>query len=79
MMKKHPEFHYSLCVSCGICVQTCPISCLDMTREGKQGKYKNVFPELASDDCTGCGLCEKSCPMEVISMREFEGDADDKG
>ena len=70
MMKKHPAFSYALCVSCGICAQHCPLSCLTMTREGRQGKYKNVFPELGGDGCTGCGLCEKSCPMDAIRMEE---------
>lgn len=70
MSKKHPAFDYSLCVSCHICAQTCPLSCLSMTRAGRQGKYKNAFPELTKADCTGCGLCQKACPMGVISMTE---------
>ena len=69
-MKKHPAFDYTDCVSCGICAQACPMSCLTMTREGKQGKYKNVFPELTGEGCVGCGLCMKACPMEVIQMLE---------
>ena len=68
-MKKQPEFRYANCVSCGICVQACPISCLAMTRQGKQGKYLNAFPECGQG-CTGCGLCARSCPMDVIQMRE---------
>lgn len=70
MTKKHPAFDYTDCVSCAMCAQACPFSCLSMTREGKQGKYKNPFPELSSEDCTGCGLCQKACPMDVISLCE---------
>ena len=70
MSKKHPAFDYRDCVSCGVCAQACPLSCLTMTRPGKQGKYKNVFPELVGEACIGCGLCEKSCPMDVIRMEE---------
>ena len=70
MNRKHPVFDYTDCVSCGICAQTCPLSCLTMTRSGKQGKYKNVFPALAGDGCIGCGLCAKSCPMDVVTMAE---------
>jgi NADH-quinone oxidoreductase subunit I len=72
MSKKHPAFDYSRCVSCGICAQACSISCLTMTRSGKQGKYRNVFPELCNDSCTGCGICAKACPMEIIAVREDE-------
>ena len=68
MKKKKPVFDYVNCVSCGICAQACPASALGMQREGKSGKYRNVFPELVSDGCIGCGGCARACPMEVIRM-----------
>ncbi len=72
MIKKHPVFDYTDCVSCGICAVACPFSCLTMTKPGKQGKYRNVFPELGGGSCVGCGVCMKSCPMDVIQMQEAE-------
>lgn len=72
MNRKHPAFDYTDCVSCGICAAACPLSCLAMTKPGKQGKYKNVFPALTENTCIGCGLCAKSCPMDVIRMEEAE-------
>ena len=63
--KKTPDFHYENCVSCSICVQACPVGALDLTRKGKSGRYRNLFPELVNDSC---GLCAKSCPMECITM-----------
>lgn len=69
-MKKNPVFNMNECINCGICVQACPLSCLELSYEGKQGKYKNVFPQLISDKCIGCGICESSCPMGCIEMRE---------
>ena len=66
--KKTPEFHYENCVSCSICVQACPVGALDLTKKGKSGRYRNLFPELVNDSCIGCGLCAKSCPMECIMM-----------
>ena len=69
-MKKIPEFDYLNCVSCGICAQACPVSALGMKKEGKSGKYRNVFPELVNGNCIGCGTCARSCPMEVIGMKE---------
>ena len=70
MSKKRPVFDITDCVSCGVCAEACPLSCLTMTKRGRQGKYKNVFPELTGEGCIGCGICEKSCPMDVIRMEE---------
>ena len=69
-MKKIPDFDYLNCVSCGICAQACPVSALGMRKEGKSGKYRNVFPELVNEKCIGCGSCERACPMDVIVMKE---------
>lgn len=71
-MKKLPVFDYLLCLSCGICAQACPVSALGMRREGKSGKYRNLFPELVRDTCIGCGICARSCPMEAVRMEERE-------
>ena len=71
-MRKHPVFNYLNCVSCSICTQACPVSALDMKKEGKSGKYRNVFPEPNNRTCTGCGICAKACPMEAITMVEVE-------
>ncbi len=70
MARKHPVFTYEVCVSCGICAQACPVSCLAMTNVRKQGKYKKPCPEIAEEGCTGCGLCAKACPMDAIHMIE---------
>ncbi len=75
MKKKQPVFEYLSCVSCGICAQACPVSALNMVREGLSGKYRNLFPELREDRCIGCGRCADSCPMESIRMEEESGDA----
>lgn len=72
MKKKTPEFEYKECLSCGICAQTCPVSALSMTRPGRSGKYKNIFPELTGEGCIGCGQCAAGCPMGCISMKEEE-------
>lgn len=74
MIRKEPVFVYGACVSCGICAQACPVSCLAMTNVRKQGKYKKPCPEMAGHGCTGCGICAKACPMEAIQMME-KGDA----
>lgn len=70
MMKKAPVFDYKQCINCGMCVQACPVSALAMTHFGRQGKYKNVFPESVSDGCIGCGMCARACVMGCIRMEE---------
>lgn len=74
MAKKHPEFFYRECVSCGICVQACPVSCLAMTLVRKQGKYRKPCPKMAEDGCIGCSMCQKACPMDAIIMVEGDND-----
>ena len=70
--KKVPSFNYKNCISCRICVQVCPVSALDLTREGKSGKYRNLFPELVDKDgCIGCAMCVKECPMDCINMASY--------
>ena len=73
-MKKRPKFDYLNCVSCGICAQACPVSALGMAKEGKSGKYRNVFPEPVNGKCIGCGLCAKACPMNAVEMKEVPDD-----
>ena len=70
MARKNPVFQYGHCVSCGICAQACPVSCLAMTNIRKQGKYKKPCPQMAEEGCTGCGICAKACPMDAIQMTE---------
>jgi len=69
-MRKRPIFSTSFCVSCGMCVQACPISSLSMDGFGMLGKYPNAFPKNDDDRCIGCGICAKVCPMEMITMEE---------
>lgn len=69
MERKIPSFDYSDCLNCGMCAQACPVSCLSMTREGRQGKYRNVFPEMTGGGCIGCGMCAQACPMGCVIMK----------
>lgn len=55
------------CISCTVCVRTCPISCLMLKRE--PGKDRHAYPVLRDNPkCTGCRFCEQSCPVDAIAM-----------
>ena len=46
------------CVSCGACVDVCPVSAIS---EG-DAKYN-----IDADTCIDCGACEGECPTSAIS------------
>ncbi len=47
------------CTACGICVDECPTSCLDL---------EDVAVLARPDDCTECGTCEEVCPSDAIHL-----------
>ena len=47
----------SECVSCGVCVNDCPVDAIS----AGDSQY-NI-----SDDCVDCGACVASCPVDAIS------------
>lgn len=69
---KKPVFEIDNCVSCGICAQSCPLSCITLSLSAKQGKYRNLFPVVDHDSCIGCGRCADDCPMGCLEMEEHE-------
>lgn len=65
-----PLFDYELCMACGICVQSCPTSCLELSHFEENGLYRKPLPELVrSNDCIGCGFCAKDCPIDVVELK----------
>lgn len=65
METKKPSFDYLLCVSCSVCVQACPISCIELSEKSEKDD-RNLYPAVG-EGCTGCGTCERACPMYAIS------------
>ncbi|MDO8963068.1 MAG: 4Fe-4S binding protein [Coriobacteriia bacterium] len=54
-----PVVDKDLCTACGICVDECPTSALDLG---------DVAVLARPDDCTECGTCEEVCPNEAIAL-----------
>lgn len=54
-----PVVDPDLCTACGICVDECPTSALDL---------EDIAVLTRPDDCTECGTCESVCPSEAITL-----------
>lgn len=51
----------SSCCGCTACVNVCPVQCIVMRRDRKEGfDYPVANPDL----CIGCGRCDDVCPMQ---------------
>jgi formate hydrogenlyase subunit 6/NADH:ubiquinone oxidoreductase subunit I len=59
------EKEKSICISCDLCIDICPTSCLDL--KGEKGKEPHKF-SLNLSDCIYCGYCEIVCPEKAIKM-----------
>lgn len=57
-----PEIDTDECTGCGICVDTCPNSVLDIV-----GSTAAVVNE---DACDECGDCMEECPLGAIVIDE---------
>jgi electron transport complex protein RnfB len=64
-----PSFDYDTCISCTICIDTCPVGCLDSARI-PGSKDPRGYPFMADEKaCIGCGFCSLECPVDAIVMK----------
>lgn len=47
------------CTGCSACMNICPKSCIEMTRDEEGFEY----PVINQDACVDCKLCQKTCPI----------------
>lgn len=75
------QVNQGACINCGICMDLCPIRCLDMTRpQGRAGAPPSPIPYGAGDEptmmatpvqiatCVGCQVCAQECPTQAITI-----------
>ena len=55
-----PVVDKDLCTACGICVDECPTSALDL---------EDTAVLARPNDCSECGTCEEVCPNEAITLK----------
>jgi len=65
------------CINCGICMDTCPVEALDMSRPTVPGIETAGFgtPQawmmehpVQVGECIGCGICIGECPVVVMTL-----------
>ncbi len=58
------------CIGCGICVDICPESVIDIDHSNEQGLHEldEIAIVVRKEDCTNCGLCITECPAECIEL-----------
>jgi formate hydrogenlyase subunit 6/NADH:ubiquinone oxidoreductase subunit I len=63
-----PVINLKKCISCGLCINICPVSCLKLEYQAKPGAQEG-YPILTKvNDCISCQFCESICPVEAIEM-----------
>jgi formate hydrogenlyase subunit 6/NADH:ubiquinone oxidoreductase subunit I len=62
-----PVLNRNKCSSCGICIDACPVSCLSLSRDGKNGVYPHPYLNDKTR-CIGCSLCATGCPTGAMIM-----------
>ena len=71
------DIDQSGCINCGICMDTCPVEALDMSRPTSAGIETAGFgtPQtwmmehpIQVGECIGCGICIGECPVVVMTL-----------
>ncbi len=63
-----PEFDKKKCMSCNICIDTCPVACISLAEPGDK-KDPHGYPYLENEKaCISCSFCVKDCLVDAITM-----------
>jgi NADPH-dependent glutamate synthase beta subunit-like oxidoreductase/Pyruvate/2-oxoacid:ferredoxin oxidoreductase delta subunit len=72
------------CITCGVCMDVCPVEALDMSRPQLAGIETGPGPggrplpwmmehPLQVGECIGCGICIRECPPDVMTLVTVDG------
>ena len=65
-----PELPGTACISCGKCVEVCPMHLLPLYLYLCRNEHR-AAEELRLDDCIGCGCCSYICPAGLPLVQQF--------
>lgn len=71
MAKGKVSFKQEICKGCGLCVEVCPVKCLDLDRSQINAKGYNPAYCKEPEKCIGCANCATMCPDVVITVERF--------
>ena len=60
-MRPKPVFDYNVCVSCGLCAESCPPKAINMV---------NHRPIVNTDKCIRCFCCHELCPQKAVHVQK---------
>ncbi len=63
-----PSFSEKKCVSCGLCIQSCPTGAIGFS-EIIDHQMDAVARLENPKNCIGCSFCKAICPVEAITMK----------
>ncbi len=76
------DIDHAGCINCGICMDTCPVEALDMSRPlvpgietaglGRPQPWMMEHP-IQVGECIGCGICIGECPVIVMTLVAEQG------
>nr|WP_281070609.1 4Fe-4S dicluster domain-containing protein [Methanopyrus kandleri] len=61
-LPKNVEVDEDRCVYCGVCMRTCPVDAIQVTKP-----YQGHI-EIDDEECVGCGLCVEICPCNALEF-----------
>ncbi|WP_094605568.1 hypothetical protein SPSIL_012820 [Sporomusa silvacetica DSM 10669] len=59
-MRPKPVFNYNICISCGLCAESCPPKAISMV---------NHRPVLHVEKCIRCFCCHELCPEKAVHIK----------
>jgi NADPH-dependent glutamate synthase beta subunit-like oxidoreductase/NAD-dependent dihydropyrimidine dehydrogenase PreA subunit len=77
------DIDHTGCINCGICMDTCPVEALDMSRPAAAGIESGGLGQpqawmmehpIQVGECIGCGICIGECPVVVMTLVAEPGD-----
>jgi formate hydrogenlyase subunit 6/NADH:ubiquinone oxidoreductase subunit I len=67
-----PKIQVDMCMSCKICIDVCPVTCLALTYTPGTADTKG-YPVLDREIfCVACEFCALGCPVDAITMQVSE-------